>query len=283
MGMMLARVLLASGLVLAAIGLVVSINSWRFRRRVAREAVEMWGRRGAPRSLVAACELPPPVTRYRARALGTRTVAVRAARLRHGGTFRPRLDGGWLPIRGEEHFAADPPGFVWWGRARVAPGLWVEARDRSVRGAGGMLVSVESTVTLADRTGPDMDQGALLRLLAELPWLPTALFDDRYVGWTAIDDRRAEARLRVGPVEVAGVFEFGDTCLIVGFTAYRPRDDSGGQAVLASWSGRYGDYRVVDGLTVPCEVVVSWKEDGQDLPYARFQIERIEFDPAAPY
>jgi uncharacterized protein DUF6544 len=126
-------------------GVVASTNGVRFERRVVREMREMEASPDTPvldrRQLIG---LPDPVRRYLARAVGARQHAIRTVRLRHRGTFRPSLDGSWMPIRGQQHFTADPPGFVWWGRVRMFPGLWIDARDRSVNGAGNMLV-----------TGPD--------------------------------------------------------------------------------------------------------------------------------
>ena len=84
-----------------------------------------------------------------------------------------------MSIRGRQYFALDPPGFVWWGRAHLAKNLWIDARDRSLRGAGSMLVSAESSYTLADSSGPEIDQGALLRLLGEVMWFPTAFLVNR--------------------------------------------------------------------------------------------------------
>lgn len=267
------------------VGLVVSANSLRFRRRVAREARELLLGTAETRPIDPrrVDELPPPVRSYAGKIARGRQRAVRTVRLRHGGTFRPKLDGGWLSIRGEEYFAADPPGFVWWGRARVAPGFWVEARDRCLSGVGNMLVLAESTLTLGDSTGPEIDQGALLRVLGEMPWFPTAFLDDRYVTWASVDGRRAEAKLRVNGREVAGVFAFAEDGLPETFSAVRYRDLGGGKSVLTPWSGRYADYREVDGLLVPHQVVVSWRVGGEDIPYARFLVERLEFDAAAPF
>src|SRR5262245_18919767 len=170
---------------LVAVVVVVSINSRRFARRVAGEALQLRARSAAPRAIDRARirELPPPVRAYLERALAERSTAATGLRFRHGGRFRPRLDGPWYPIRGEQQASADPPGFVWWGRVRIAPGLWVDSRDRCVEGVGGMLVSFESSVVLADRSGPELDQGSLLRLLSELVLLPAALLDQRYVAW----------------------------------------------------------------------------------------------------
>ena len=265
--------------VLGALGLAASLNGMRFEHRVDREAGRMWAEAATPVLDPARIrDLPAPARRYLAQAVAGRQQAVRTVRLSHGGRFRPKIEGGWLPIRGRQSFAADPPGFVWWGRVRMAPGLWIDACDRSVKGSGSMLVSAESSVTLGRASGPAIDQGALLRLLGEMVWFPTALLDGRYVSWAAVDDRRARATLRVGGLEVAGVFEFGEDGLPVSFSADRYRDLGGGQSVLTPWSGGLADFRRVDGMLVPHELTAYWHVDGRSIPYAHFLVEQLEYD-----
>jgi hypothetical protein len=188
-----------------------------------------------------------------------------------------------IPMRGRQYFAADPPGFVWWGRVRVAPGVWIDARDKVIDGQGGMKVVLESTKTLQDVTGPSLDQGALIRLLGELVWMPTALVDDRYVTWEAIDESRARARLRVNGREVMAVFHFGPDGLPSRFTADRHRDLGNGQSALTPFVGELRDWREVDGLHVPFAVEASWILDGRPFTFARFQVEAVEFDRPAPF
>jgi hypothetical protein len=272
-------------MVVGALGLVASANSIRFDRRVGREVQQMWTGAAAPLGIDRGRidELPAPAGRYLALAIGDRARAVGTVRLRHHGTFRPKLEGGWLPIRGRQYFAADPPGFVWWGRVQLAPGLWIDARDRCVEGAGSMYVSAESSATIGQASGPAIDQGALLRLLAEMAWFPTALLDRRYVSWAAVDERRARVTLRVEGHEVSGVFEFGEDGLPVAFFAERHRDLGGGQSALTPWSGAMADFRRADGMLVPHEMTAYWHIDGGRVQYARFVVERLEYDAAAPF
>jgi uncharacterized protein DUF6544 len=267
-------------LLFAALVTAAAVNSARFGRRVRRDVAALWEQLPPPRAIDrrALDRLPPPVRTYFEKAVGSRTHYIRAARLRHGGTFRPSLDGGWLPIRGQQYFALDPPGFVWWGRVRIVPGVWIDARDRSVRGAGNMLVSAESSYTIADSSGPELDQGALLRLLGEMAWFPTVFLDERYVSWSAIDDRTAKAALTLSGRVVAGIFSFGDDGLPAVFSAERYRDLGNGKSALTPFTGRLGDFRLVDGLLVPHMMVAAWVVDGQEKPYVRFSVERIEFD-----
>jgi len=263
------------------LGTVVSANSVRFGRRVAQEVRELAALSGNPPPVTPSrlSGLPKPVQRYLAKAIVRDSRAVRLVRLRHGGTFRPSLSGSWLPIRGEQHFSADPPGFVWWGRVRIAPGLWIDARDRSVNGLGNMFVTAGSTFTLANSTGPELDQGALLRLLGEMAWFPTAFLDERYVRWSAIDDHAAGATLQVNGRSVTGEFRFGADDLPTTFSADRYRDVGGGKSELTPFVGTVSDFRSVDGLLVPHRVVGAWVIEGHAVEYVDFRVQQLEFDP----
>jgi hypothetical protein len=268
--------------VLGAVATVAAVNGRRFPRRVAHEAAELMARRGPPAGVTSPAPLPEPVRRYLGKSIGRRANAICGARLRYGGSFRPSLASSWLPIRGEQHFAANPPGFVWRGRVRVLPGVWIDARDRSIDGAGNMLVLLESTIPLANRSGPDLDQGALLRLLGEMVWFPTALLDDRYVRWSAVDDKHARATLEVNGRTVTGEFAFGGDDLPATFSAIRNRDLGGGRSAPTPFLGRMSDFRHVDQVLVPHRVVGAWIVDGRTFEYADFSVERVEFDWADP-
>jgi hypothetical protein len=237
-------------------GIISSANSIRFQRRVDADVQKMLAtaRDPGPIHQAALERMPHPVRRYLVKAIGARRNAVRTVRLRQDGTFRSNLSGPWYSLRATQHFAADPPGFIWHGRVRLAPGLWIDAR------------------------GPELDQGALLRLLGELVVLPTAYLDDRYIRWAAVDDRHAMATLAVSGHQVIGLVEFGADDLPVRFTAHRFRDLGGGRSVLTPFVGETRDYRDVNGLLVPHEMIGSWIVDGTPMPYARFRIVAIDFD-----
>lgn len=265
-------------LVGAVLGIVVNVNRLRFDRRVAQEMRALMALSALPASggsPAEAVELPPPVARYREIALAGHA-PVRTLRLRHGGTFRLRPGAEPLPIRGTQLFTADPPGFVWTGRVRIAPGIWIDARDMAVAGRGSMRVLLDDTVRLADARGPQIDQGSALRLLAEMVWYPTSLFDPRTVAWAAIDANHARATLRSAGGDVSGVFEFGLDGLPVQMTAERFTD----KGELRAWGGVYRDWRTVSGLRVPFEAEVSWQLETGPYSYAHWKVDAIEYDEA---
>jgi hypothetical protein len=259
--------------VVGAIGSVINVNRLRLERRFAREAAGLLAvpPTGAPR--VASGSLPAPVARYRELAVGERA-PVGSLRLSHGGTFRMSPGAVPKPIRGIQVFGADPPGFWWLGTIRLAPGVWVHARDMLLHAEGSMFVLLDDTVTLADVRGPELDQGAALRLLAEMVWYPTALFDARSVTWEAVDADHALATLRVGPVAVSGTFEFGPDGLPLSILAQRHMDKAG----LHTWRGSYRDWRFVSGMRVPFEADVTWLLDSGPYTYAHWAVDSLEYD-----
>jgi hypothetical protein len=264
---------------IAAVTHLLRANAVRFGLRVGREVQAFW----PPQPSAARFDenrldrLPELVRRYLTKAIAQDRAGVATVHLTHGGTFRPKLDGAWLPIRGTQYIRAEPPAFVWWGRVRVAPGVWIDARDYSKNGHGNMLVLMDSTFTLADRSGAEIDQGSLLRLLAEMVWIPTAFLELRVI-WTRVGERRAQARLLLGNLEVSGVFEFGDDDLPTGFRAMRYRDVGHDKAVLTEFYGSMRDYREVNGLLVPHSLIAHWRVGDELVPYARFEVEQIEYD-----
>ncbi|MEP7052649.1 MAG: DUF6544 family protein, partial [Pseudomonadota bacterium] len=250
---------------IGAAGVVANVNQLRWQGHVAQEMRALIAVKASHTPRPAIAELPSPVARYRKLALGDGP-PVRTLKLRHVGTFCMSSSSKPLPIQGTQLFTSDPPGFVWSARIQMFPGVWVDARDMAAKGEGSMRVLLDSTVTIADAHGPELDQGSALRLLAEMVWYPTALFDARYVTWSAIDARHATATLRFGERQVSGTFEFGTDGLPVGMNAERFMDKQG----LRPWGGTYGDWREVSGMLVPFEATVTWQLESGPFTYAHW-------------
>jgi hypothetical protein len=255
------------------LGTVVNVNRLRFERAFAQEVRALIAAPASGTPLTGGADLPAPVARYQQLAVGDRA-PVHTLQLRHGGTFRMSPTAKPSPIRGTQAFSADPPGFLWLGTIRMAPGVWIHARDRLVHESGSMLVLLDNTVRIANAGGPQLDQGAALRLLAEMVWFPTALFDARRVTWTAIDAEHALATLRLGQLSVSATFEFGLDGLPTGMTAQRFMDQGG----LRSWRGDYRDWRTVSGLRVPFEADVTWQLEAGPYTYAHWTVDSMQYD-----
>jgi hypothetical protein len=226
--------------------------------------------------------LPLPIQRHLTYAITAAAPSIRTVRLLHSGTFRTGPEQRWSPIAGEQYFSACVPGFVWFASMRVAPMVWIQARDRLVNGRGNMLIKLLSAFTIADASGPEIDQGAALRWLAESVWFPSAFAADT-VSWEAIDAHSARASLRTAGSPVRAIFEVDRDGRIVQLHAERFRDLGGGRSVLTPWSGRYSDYAEFGGFRVPSSVEVTWDLPDGPFSYARFNLTALEYNVPEPF
>jgi len=221
--------------------------------------------------------LPEPVQRYLKRSIKEGQKAPRNVELKHVGKFRTKMDQRWMPIEGEEHFAVAEPGFVWRGRLKVAPLVWIEARDCYRKGFGNMLIKLFSAITIADSQSEEMDQSSLLRWLSEIAWNPGALIACDRLSWDAIDSGSAKATVQDGKLKATATFYFdeeGKVTKVVSNDKFRYVD---GKFLKGIWTGLYGDYRECGGFLVPFEAEAIWNLEEGDFSYARFEVTEVDY------
>lgn len=226
--------------------------------------------------------LPEPVQRYFKYALKDGQHYISYARLRHTGTLRTSGEQGWMPISGEEYFTTQEPAFVWYAKARVQPIpiMWIAARDMYFQGKGSMLIKLFSVYTMGDSRGREIDQGALVRYLAEAVWFPTALLPNEYLHWEPVDSNSAKALFAHRSVTVTAIFHFNEKGEVTRIEAERYAEIGG---PLEKWSVYCTKYIEFGRVRLPSSVEAVWNLKSGDLSYARFEVTEIEFNKPATY
>ena len=274
----------AAGTAIAA-AMAVAAKQRQFRASTADDVASVFAdATSIGRSVVEARwqTLPPPIQRHLTYAISGDAPAIRTVRLRHGGTFRMSPGASWSPIEGEQYFSVADPGFVWFARLHLAPLLWIQARDRLVGGRGNMRVKPLSAFSVANASGPEIDQGAALRWLGESVWFPY-VFASAAVEWSPIDAQSARASLRWAGPSVQAIFNVDADGRIVAVHAQRYRDLGGGRSALTAWSGRYHHDADHGGFRVPTSVEATWDLETGPFCYARFLITALEYNAAGPF
>jgi hypothetical protein len=202
--------------------------------------------------------------------------------LSHGGTFRPSPDQNWMNIDGVEYFTIENPGFFWFASIKPVPVLSITARDMYYNGKGNMLIKAASLYTISDARGDEMDEGALMRWLAEAIWYPTAFLPSEMLQWTAINESSAKVTFQNSGMSVSLVFYFNDIGQVTEIRGDRYRS-VGDSFSRDEWVGYCSDYRQVDGMMIPHYVDITWNLAAGEYSYARFTITEIEFDNATRY
>lgn len=264
---------------------VVLIRTSSFKRKVEAEVVKMFENRERADTAVVTesdlARLPPPVQRYLRYSQVLGKPRIQTVRLRQKGFFRQKPDQAWTALTAQQYYTVYPQAFLWFARLRAFPLVSIVGRDLYVNGRGNMLITLLSTVTVADASGPELNQGTLLRFLNEMMWFPTAWLSD-YLTWQAIDSSSAKVTMEYGGTRASATLHINETGELTNFVAERYMTvDSG--FVLERWSTPVAGYTEMNGFRIPTKGQGIWHLQSGDFPYVQLEIDSIEYDRASVF
>ena len=125
-----------------------------------------------------------------------------------------------MPFTAEEYYTTDPPGFVWTASIDFTGGIPVSGQDRYIEGAAALEMRLFGVIPVASDSGPEMDEGDLLRYLNETMWFPAGVLSP-YITWESVDDTSARATMDYEGSRGSGTFYFDEEGRITNMIADR--------------------------------------------------------------
>jgi hypothetical protein len=263
--------------VLILVVLVAGYGQWRFNRVVQQEVQALLSAAPASTGIVSEEQvrpLPPVVQQWLRRSGVVGKPQTHTAHLQQKVQLRTQPGGKWMPVKAEQYISTGPPGFVWVADVKAAPGVHLAGRDRYHNGKGHMLIKLLWLYPIANNKGSQIDQGSLLRYLAEIVWVPSAALRP-YIHWEGIDNHHARATMSYGGITASGTFGFSAEGDVESFEALRYYDRKEG-ATLEPWQIQIepGAYREFEGVRIPVRTTVTWQL--KDGPFTWFRLEILE-------
>ncbi|MBW4641388.1 MAG: hypothetical protein KME05_24870 [Gloeocapsa sp. UFS-A4-WI-NPMV-4B04] len=225
-------------------------------------------------------DLPAPVQRFFRTVLKDGQAIVAVVKLSQQGQFNmSETEAKWNPFTATQIVITQRLGFDWNARIQMAPGLNTFVHDSYLLEEGNLQASLLGLFTVANMHGtPELNQGELLRFLAEAAWYPTALLPSQGVRWEAINETSACATLTDGATTVSLVFQFNAEGAIATFRA-EARYRMDGAAM--PWGGRFWGYSVRNGMLIPLESEVGWEHPEGTRLYFKGRFTEINYEFAA--
>jgi len=267
--------------VIVLAGMIVGYGNWSFNVMVKNELGTFLA--GVPHEKRVVTkemleDLPTVVRRWLERSNVAGGEFIHSVHLFQRGKMRTSSDGRWMPVEAEQWFRTDEPGFIWVADVRAAPGIHLAGRDSYMHGKGRMLIKLLSLIKVADASGKETDQGAMLRYLAETVWFPSAALSP-YIVWEEVDSTSARATIDYGGIKASGLFRFNQDGDVVSFEARRYYDRREG-ATLENWLIQIdpGSCREFGGVRVPTRAVVTWRLKDGDFTWYRLEVTDIHYN-----
>ena len=220
--------------------------------------------------------LPEPAQRYMNYTGIVGKPWIDTVRIKYDGQFRMAADRPWMPIRAEQFYTTNPPGFHWKARLKMG-GLWmVSGSDTYKAGHGHMFGKVAGLFTIFDVRGAELDQAAMVRYLNEMTWFPIALLGD-HITWQAVEDRSADVTFTDYGKSVTARLMIDGQGRLTNFITQRYRENKGTFS-LDTWTTPMTKWGMLGGLNLPIRGQAVWKLPAGDLPYADVELKELEYN-----
>lgn len=267
--------------VIALAGVLLAWGNWNFQRMVDRERQNF-----LPPTLAAEttlthdrlAALPPVVQHWLERSNSIGKPMTQTVHLRQTGQMRTDPSGKWMPVTAEQYCTTGKPGFFWTTSVQAAPYIDLAGRDKYEDGKGFMLIKLLSLFPVADASGPETDQGAMLRYLGELVWYPSAALQP-YLQWEALDSLSAKVTMRYSGLEASGIFTFSPEGDVLRFEAMRYFSRKSG-ATLEKWqvSTDPNGFREFQDIRIPARCAVSWLLESGEFNWFNLEVTELEYE-----
>ncbi len=201
---------------------------------------------------------------------------IKTVRLKQGGGFRLKPEDEFKTLKAVQYFNLEAMEFIWQGKVSV-----ITATDRFLNGKGDMTVKLLGFIKMASAEGPEVNQGEVVRFLAEGVWFPSVFLND-YIRWQALDERSAKATITLGDFSVSATFHFNEKNQVEKITTRRYMEKDG-RFELEDWEIRIVEYSSFNDVFIPRKSEVVWKLDGGDFCWYKPEIYTIEYNISAVY
>lgn len=153
-----------------------------------------------------------------------------------------------------------------------------EGIDSYQDGIGNMNMRLLKLIPVANVSGAEMDESALVTVLSEALLIPGFIFQN-FIQWKAIDVASVLGTLTWNNITVSGIFYFNEVGEFVHFiTADRYMSEKGGTFKKANWSAYAENYQMLNGFKVPTHLWAAWHLKEGDFEYFNGDIANITYN-----
>ena len=260
--------------------ILLSYGSWNFQSTVDKETISLLNNSSFKGTASVTPDnisnLPPVVQHWLIKSGVVGKNKIKEIYLKQEGMMRTEPDGKWMPVEAEQYFTTEPPGFIWKANITAAPFIHIAGRDKFMNGHGNMLIRLMNIIPVADSRGPEIDQGTLLRYLAEIIWFPSAALQD-YIRWDSIDATSALATITCNSTSACGIFKFSPSGEVLSFQARR-YGEFNGEYTLENWLVEIKEHKRFHGINIPYTCEVTWQFEDHDFTWYKFKVTGIKYD-----
>lgn len=223
--------------------------------------------------------LPPPVQKYfRYCGYLARPKIINAQIVWRDVYLKLSLAKKWQGIRCFQFNAVPEPARFAFMTSKIAGLIPFEGRDKFQDGHGNMLIKLFRVFTMGNAKGREMDESALVTVLAEALFVPGYALQP-YISWEPIDDLSARATIEDNGIKVSGVFFFNEKGETIRFeTEDRSFTEKNRGYKKCKWTAMMENYQAINGILTPTTIRAMWNLPKGDFEYYKGIVDEVRFN-----
>jgi len=257
---------------------VVNIARVNFQKSVTAEITRILSASSSIQheETLSSVETLPTVVQKWLRTSGSINIPPSHLKIIQKGEMRMKPDGSWIGFDATQFNTIDPPAFVWNSQVNAGALVTIAGRDKFEDGKGNMLIKPLFIYPLANSSGDEIDQGAMIRYMSEIAWYPEAAHA-RYFQWQELDSTHAQLTMTYGGLTASGIFSFDAAGLIKSFSAQR-FGDFDGEFRKEVWEVIIKEHKEINNHLIPNKCEVKWKLKDGDFTWLRLEVMDIVYN-----
>lgn len=193
--------------------------------------------------------------------------------------FKTDVNADWMPITATQYFTTEKINFLWDSEMQTSKFFWVNAIDSYINRKGNMLIKFNSSVTVADSWGLELDKSGIFRYISEAVLFPTSLLPNENLKWDVLDSNIAEIKFTDNDISVVAKLFFDSSQRInkiETFDKYRALESGYKKSLYTIYLSKYKTFN--NSFTVPTYIEVEWDLKSEKFKYGKFTIDSILYE-----
>ena len=193
--------------------------------------------------------------------------------------FKTDVNSDWKQLKATQYFTTEKVNFIWVSEMKTSKFFWVNAIDSYLNGKGNMLIKLNSSITVADSWGIELDKSGLFRYISEAVFFPTKLLPTKNLLWNVLDSNLAEIKFTNGANSIVAKLYFDTEYKITKIETYDKYRALGEDFEKSLYTVYFSNYETINALfKVPKNMEVEWDLSSGKFKYGKFKIEEITYE-----
>jgi len=194
------------------------------------------------------------------------------------GKIRGKPGDPWMKLKSVQYNFFEPFTRIFYIRAMKmgipAVGLHLYKGEAAI-----MKINLAGLFTIADASGPEMDQGETVTVFNDMCFMAPGTLIDNRVKWEILDPTTVIAKFTNGKLSVGATLYFNEEGNLVNFISNDRYETTDGKVYKNyPWSTPVMEYGHFSGLRLPSSAKAIYHHPEGEFCYAEFTIKNIEYN-----